>query len=29
LLDINVNDPKQLITLAVAITAERLMYAGK
>jgi hypothetical protein len=22
-------DPKQLITLAVAITAERLVYAGK
>jgi purine catabolism regulator len=29
LLDVDVADPKQLITLAVAITAERLVYAGK
>jgi PucR family transcriptional regulator, purine catabolism regulatory protein len=29
LLDVDVDDPKQLITLAVAITAERLVYAGK
>jgi PucR family transcriptional regulator, purine catabolism regulatory protein len=29
LLDINVDDPKQLMTLAVAITAERLVVAGK
>jgi purine catabolism regulator len=29
LLDIDINDPKQLITLAVAITARRLVDAGK
>jgi PucR family transcriptional regulator, purine catabolism regulatory protein len=29
LLDVDVDDPKQLITLAVAITAERLVYAGR
>jgi purine catabolism regulator len=29
LLDVDMDDPKQLITLAVAISAERLVYAGK
>ncbi len=29
LLDVDLDDPKQLTTLAVAITAERLVYAGK
>jgi purine catabolism regulator len=29
LLDVDMDDPKQLTTLAVAITAERLLYAGK
>lgn len=29
LLDVDMDDPKQLMTLAVAITAERLVYAGK
>lgn len=29
LLDVDMDDPKQLMTLAVAITAERLVHAGK
>ncbi len=29
LLDVDMDDPKQLTTLAVAISAERLVYAGK
>jgi PucR family transcriptional regulator, purine catabolism regulatory protein len=29
LLDVDLDDPKQLITLAVALTARRMVYAGK
>jgi PucR family transcriptional regulator, purine catabolism regulatory protein len=29
LLDVDIDDPKQLVTLTVAITASRLVYAGK
>jgi hypothetical protein len=28
MLDVDLDDPKQLTTLAVAVTARRLLYAG-